>query len=378
MNHNRLVILGPALALFAVAATPAHAQLNQIFQTDPNLLRCESVNSRQVTCAIPAGKVAEFVKQESSSPCTRGQTYSIGRDAIVVDRGCRATFRLADAPVPTGTALTAALRAELATQLARRLRDDYRLNSTPTVSLQTDRVDPVSSSEVRYEGTARADRSGASWKSFEFASTYDPRTQDFTSLTYKEAEYDTGDAAARRALIREQTDAAIEAKLRAEYRNSPMIPQFEILTDEERFVSTNETALSGTGRIRIDGNGWRPVTFESIYDWRAKSFRSVTYHNGNGSGDGATGSNATDMDEDVEAALARALAAEVRRQKGGGEVQVVINHHFRSDRNRGDLDYQGKFGYSWNDGSWVTRGYEATFNPSGMQVREVRVFRVHE
>src|SRR5690349_7635281 len=99
MDKNRLIILGPAMALFAVAAAPAHAQLNQIFQNDPNALRCESVNNREVTCAIPAGKVAEFVRQESQSPCTRGSTYSIGRDAIVVTRGCRATFRLSDAPV---------------------------------------------------------------------------------------------------------------------------------------------------------------------------------------------------------------------------------------------------------------------------------------
>jgi hypothetical protein len=286
MDKNKLVILGPALAMLSMAS-PAHAQLSQIFGSDPNLLRCESVNNREVTCAVPSGKVAEFVEQNSQAACIRGQTYAVYGDRITVTRGCRATFRLSDTPMLTGTALTAALRAELATDLARRLRDDYHLSSTPSVSLQSDHVDPLSSSQVRYEGTARADRNGSFWKAFEFTSTYDARDQDFSSLTYKEVAYDSD-------------------------RN-----------DDDT-------------------------------------------------------STATDMDEDVEEALARALAAEVRRQKGGGDVQVVINRRFRSDRERGDLDYQGKFGYSWNDGSWVTRRYEATFNPSGMRVREVHIYRVSQ
>jgi hypothetical protein len=390
MDHAHRLIAAPAFALLAfAAATPARAQLNQIFQQDPDLLRCESVDSREVTCAIPAGRVARFERQESSSPCTLGQTYSIGRDVIVVNRGCRATFRLADAPVLTGGALTAALRAELASDLAHRLRDDYRLGSTPTVSLQTDRIDPAEGSQVRYSGNVRVDRSGRYWKSFEFASTYDTRTQDFGSLTYHEADMDSGDADARRALIRAKTDEAIEAKLRAESRNSRAAPQFEILTDEEHFVSTNQTALSGTGRIRMDGGDWRPVTFESVYDWRAKAFRSVTYRNDDsGGGVPGTSGSGTAMDEDVEAALMRALAQEVRRQKGDGVVQVVVNRRYRSDRihgdrNRsnghdGDLELQGKFGYSFNDGSWVTRGYDATLDRSGTQVREVRIFRVGE
>ncbi len=57
-------------------------------------------------------------------------------------------------------------------------------------------------------------------------------------------------------------------------------------------------------------------------------------------------------------------------------MQAIVNRRFRSTRNGGDVVYTGKFGYSWKDGSWVTRGYEAVFNPSGMRVRSVRIYRV--
>lgn len=371
MDIRTRVSLAATIAL--VLSATAQAQL-PFLNNDPNVLRCESVNSREVSCDIPAGKVAEFLRQESQAACTCGQTYSIGTDTITVTRGCRASFRLSDAPALSGSALTTALRTEMLTDLARKIRDDQDFNSTPTLTLQSDREKAISSTQVAYTGTARVVRNGTFWKTVEFESVYDTRTRDFTSLGYRLADYDAGDARQRRELLRQRLDAAMEAKLDAANRDRNFNPRFELLTGEERFVSTNETAFDGTGRIQIDGNGWRPVTFESTYDWRAGAFRTLTYRE-TPAGTGTVGDDDERMDEDVEAALTRALAEEVRRQKGGS-VQAIVNRRFRSTRSGGDVVYTGKFGYSWNDGSWVTRGYEAVFNPSGMRVRSVRIHRV--
>jgi hypothetical protein len=375
MKNNRRVSLAAfAMATMALSAV-AQAQL-PFLNNDPNVLRCESVNGHEVACDIPNGKVAEFLRQESQAACTRGQTYSINRDTITVTRGCRASFRLSDAPALSGSALTTAMRTEILTDLARKIRYEQNFSSTPTLTLQSDQERAISSTTVGYTGTARVMRNGQFWKTVEFESVYDTRQREFTSLGYRVADYDSGDTSQRRELLRQRLDAAMEAKLDAEYRNRNVNPRFELLTGEETFVSTNETAFSGTGRIMVDGNGWRPVAFESTYDWRAGSFRTLTYRQATATDDGNGNGTASErMDEDVEAALMRALAEEVRRQKGG-TVQTVVNRRFRSTRNGGDVVYSGRFGYSWNDGSWVTRGYEAVFNPSNVKVRSVRIYRV--
>ena len=375
MDMNRRVSL-TALAAAIALSSAAQAQL-PFLNNDPNLVRCESVDSREVTCNIPVGKMAEFVRQESQAPCTRSQTYAISARAITVTRGCRATFRLSDTPALSGSTLTNALRADLIESLARKLADDQDFRTLPTVTLVADREREISASQVGYTGTARVTRSGRFWKSVEFESVYDTRARQFTSLGYRLADNDPGDVTEHQQMLRERLDTAMEAKLDAENRDRNFNPRFELLTSDERFVSTNETAITGTGRVQIDGSGWRPVTFEGTWDGRAGRFRSLDYRRTDNNSDrGSHADRSGDrMDEDVEAALMRALAEEVRRQKGGS-VQAVINRRFRSTREGGDVEYTGKFGYSWNDGKWVTRGYEAVFNPSGERVRSVRIYRV--
>ena len=370
-RRARLALLATAAVALSAAA---HAQL-PFLENDPNVLRCESVNSRDTTCNIPSGKVAQFLRQESQAACTRGTTYRIDRDTITVSRGCRASFQLSDAPPVSGSSLTNALRTEILPALARKIRDEQNLSSTPSVTLQSDRERALSSSTVAYTGTARVARNGAFWKAVEFESVYDTRARQFTSLGYRAVDADTGDTSARRERLRSRLDAAMEAKLDNEFSNTRNAnPRFELLTGEETFVSTNETRFTGTGRIMVlDGGTWQPVTFDSVYDWRNDAFKSLTYRPGTGNGDNGTAGDR--MDEDVEALLTRALADDVRRQKGG-VVQAVVNRRFREARHGGDVTYTGKFGYSWNDGSWVTRGYEATFNPSGMKVRSVRIYRI--
>ena len=265
------------LALFALAlAGPAAAQSYGSGST----FRCESINSREVTCRVPDGRVAEFVEQNSRTACIRGRTYFIEPEAVIVTQGCRATFRLVDDRYDTGSpAVLSELRARAASDLARMIRTDHRLASTPLVIIRDDRDRAAGSSTVAYEGTARVERNGTFWNTISFDGTYDLPSRAFTRLDYD---------------------------------------------------------LTGEGDYGNAGDR---------------------------------------LDADLEAALARALEDEVRRQKGG-EVQAAVNHRVRSRRAGGIVTYTGKFGYSWNDGAWVTRGYEANVNPSGQRVRSVRIFKL--
>jgi len=371
----------PALAVLGLAmfATPANAQLFPFQNTDPNVVRCESVESREVRCQVPLGKTAAFVEQHSQSPCTAGSTYFINRDAIVVTRGCRASFRLSDASVLGDATLRAEVRAALATALSTRVRADNGFSSMPSIVIDSERERPLANGQVGYDGVARVLRSNSLWRTVAFNSVYDLRTRAIVGLDYGTPTADPGtgsgttETGLRRTQLRTRVDTALETMLYSEYRNSRTNPHFELLTDIARVVSTNETAYSGTGRINVDGSNWLPVTFEGTYDWRAEAFRNLTYKLSTPGG--GTADSTAPMDEYVEATLERALAEEVRRQKGGGNVQVVVNRRHGVNRTSGAVRYTGKFGYSWNDGDWLTRGFEAEVNPSGQQVRSVRIWR---
>jgi hypothetical protein len=273
-SWHRTVPVVALLALAVAGAAPAQTY------TSNSQFRCESVNSREVSCRIPDGRTAEFVEQNSRSACVRGRTYFIEADAVIVTQGCRATFRLVDQPYGPGSpALLSEMRARLSSDLARMIRTDQRFSSTPVVIIRSDRDRPAGSSTVGYEGTARVERNGNFWNDVTFDASYDLRSRAFTRIDYDIADNDGG------------------------------------VVSRER------------------------------------------------------------MDEDLEAALADALSDEVRRQKGG-DVQTVVNRRFRSRRDGGTVTYTGKFGYSWNDGAWVTRGYEANVNPSGQRVRSVRIYKL--
>jgi hypothetical protein len=356
----------PALAMLGLAAMAAPASAQLFGQPDPDVFRCESVSSREVTCRLPTGKSAVFEEQHSQSACTLRSSYWIYSDRVVVSKGCRASFRMHD----TGSVELADVRAELSDALARKIRSDNNFGTTPSITILTERQRDLGGSRIAYEGTARATVSGATWKTVEFSSEYDLRTRDLSNLDYWTQGTRTGDTSERRSLLRDRLDDAMEDKLRAEFRNvRGASPRFELLTDEERTVSSSVSDYSGTGRISIDGKDWTNVTFESTYDWRANRFTKLDYGRTAGYGDRG-------MDPDAERSLAAALAAEVRRQLGSGDVQVAINRRYsESNKASGKVTYTGKFGYSWNDGDWVTRGFEAVLNPAGYNVRELRIYR---
>jgi hypothetical protein len=357
----------PALAMLGLATivAPVHAQI--FAANDPDVVRCESVNSREVTCRLPTGRLATFEEQHSSSPCTLNRSYWIHTDRVVVTRGCRASFRLHD---EGGDYALSGVRQALADELAQKIRSDNHFGTTPSITIVSEKQHSLTSTRIAYEGTARATVSGAPWKTVEFTSEYDLRTRDLSNLDYWTEGTRSGDTSERRALLRDRLDAAMEDKLDAEFRNTRGAnPRFEMLTDEERTLSSTSSDYRGTGRVSIDGNSWGNVTFESVYDWRNDRFTSLNYRKDDGRGDNDR------MDNDAERNLEAALAAEIRRQLGSGTVQVAINRRYASRSSSGKVTYTGRFGYSYNDGDWVTRSYEAVLNPAGYNVREVRISR---
>jgi hypothetical protein len=183
-NHSRSIPVLATLALLYAGAAPA-----QYSNSQSQLVRCESVNSREVICRLPAGQSAEFVSQESRADCIRGRTYFIEADRIIVNNGCRATFRLFDAYAAGGDALRSEMRTRLSVDLGRMIRDDNRLGSTPSVTIISDRDrdrDRMAGSygQVGYEGTARVERNGVYWNTVEFDATYDTRSHAFTRIEY--------------------------------------------------------------------------------------------------------------------------------------------------------------------------------------------------
>jgi hypothetical protein len=59
---------------------------------EPRLLRCESVQERRQYCPANTVYGVQLNRQLSRSPCTEGYTWGYDRNAIWVDRGCRAEF----------------------------------------------------------------------------------------------------------------------------------------------------------------------------------------------------------------------------------------------------------------------------------------------
>lgn len=78
------IAAGLAIGLLGMAAPAAQAQ-------GRDAVRCGSDDGRFTRCQVP-WRDAELIRQESNSPCTRGQTWGVDRDGLWVDRGCRGQF----------------------------------------------------------------------------------------------------------------------------------------------------------------------------------------------------------------------------------------------------------------------------------------------
>jgi hypothetical protein len=334
---------------------------------------------------LPADNTAEFVRQTSNAACVNGTSYFIRSDHITVTNGCRAEFRLVEQRALTGPDLTDALRHGIVGELATRLRADFRLNFTPIVDIRSDSQRFLSSTDVGFSGEARVNMNNNTAKIISFDSVFGTRSRDFSNVTYRvlkdsvPLDVGPGDTTFSPRL-RAKLAIAMREKLRAEVpgaRNSE--PKFEIVSDNQRTISSHEVGFSGKGQIMTDGRNWRPIEFDSIYDSRADIIRSLSYHLTD-SGTGSTGGGwrpGVSMDENNLRTLAAALAENVRQQKGGGHVQVVINSRYEeAPVGTGTVNYRGKFGYSYNDEFWVTRGFEVTLSLTQNKVQDVRVYRV--
>ncbi len=88
MFRMRTGLAGVAAGLLAglmwVSAPAVHAQGRDV-------VRCGSDDGRFQRCQVP-WRDAEIIRQESNSPCTRGQAWGVDRGGLWVDRGCRGQF----------------------------------------------------------------------------------------------------------------------------------------------------------------------------------------------------------------------------------------------------------------------------------------------
>ncbi|MBO0723076.1 MAG: DUF3011 domain-containing protein, partial [Blastocatellia bacterium] len=57
-------------------------------------ITCESNNNRRNLCRADTRGGVRMVRQRSDSACIQGRTWGFNRDAIWVDRGCRADFQI--------------------------------------------------------------------------------------------------------------------------------------------------------------------------------------------------------------------------------------------------------------------------------------------
>jgi hypothetical protein len=353
--------------------------------TDPSILTCASINGQAVRCPLPANDTAEFIRQTSKAACVTGTSYFIRTDHITVTNGCRAEFRLVEQRALTGPDLTDALRHGIVNELATRLRADFRLNFTPIVDIRSDSQRFLTGTDVGFSGEARVNMNNNAAKLISFDSVFGTRSRDFSNVTYRvlkdsfPIDVGPGDTTFSPRL-RAKLALAMRAKLQADVpggRNSE--PNFEITSDNQRTISSHEVGFSGKGRIMTDGRNWRPIEFDSIYDSRTDILRGLSYRlidSGTGS---TTGSwrPGTSMDENNLRTLAAALAEDIRTQKGGGHVQVVINSRYEeAPVGTGTVNYRGKFGYSYNDEFWVTRGFEVSMSLTQNKVLDLRVYRV--
>src|SRR5579859_1092188 len=88
MFRIRTGLMGMAAGVLAglmwvAAPSVAHAQGNAV--------RCGSDDGRFQRCQVP-WRDAEMIRQESNSPCVRGDTWGVDRGGLWVDRGCRGQF----------------------------------------------------------------------------------------------------------------------------------------------------------------------------------------------------------------------------------------------------------------------------------------------
>lgn len=106
---SKLLLLLAAIFSFSVAASaspqpsftlaelqPGYGQQGPGYGPGPGIrLTCSSNDGRRNFCNADTRGGVRMVRQISGSPCVQGRTWGFNRNAVWVDRGCRAEFILA-------------------------------------------------------------------------------------------------------------------------------------------------------------------------------------------------------------------------------------------------------------------------------------------
>lgn len=90
MIRSLAVSAGLIAAGMLAFAAPAHAQRGG-YSGQSEQVRCESRDYRYQRCDVN-WRDAQIVRQASSTPCRRGDTWGIDRRGLWVDRGCAGVF----------------------------------------------------------------------------------------------------------------------------------------------------------------------------------------------------------------------------------------------------------------------------------------------
>jgi hypothetical protein len=96
----KTAILRAAAGAASLAAGLASAQVYSAYPSTtygyaPNVVRCESINSRTNFCRADTRGGVQVYRQLSRQDCIRGRNWRATTDGIIVDDGCRADFAIA-------------------------------------------------------------------------------------------------------------------------------------------------------------------------------------------------------------------------------------------------------------------------------------------
>lgn len=123
---SKICFFALSIALCAVVAAP-RAVRAQRYRPGQSIT-CSSNDGRRHFCSINTAGGVQMTRQISGSPCIQGQTWGFNRNAVWVDRGCRAEFVAGGPARPPARLITCSSNDGRRNWCAVDPRADVRLN----------------------------------------------------------------------------------------------------------------------------------------------------------------------------------------------------------------------------------------------------------
>jgi hypothetical protein len=275
MRRNLLpLVLLLTISSSASAATQLEKVISDLLGTtsgnssDPSVARCESLQGQQRTCKLPSGYRAEYVRQLSTTTCTKGTNLFIASDEVVVAKGCRAEFRLIQtgaAGVPAGSGqLERVLADGLRAKLTRPKNVEGSLSDVTI--LTTKAMSSSGSAEQSYSGTANSTWGGRTYP-LEYSAQVNAGSGQLAHLEYEYRNPNANGGTAQwldgTALDAEARSALVTA-IRADYRKRNPGRHVQVVTNtayKERLVTRSDYRFSGHYGVSIDDGKWQTYRY---------------------------------------------------------------------------------------------------------------------